>query len=90
MYLQEKLDSCVKTNIDGMGSPAIKYGDSVCYVQHVDSGLWLTYQSVDAKSSRVGTTQKKVFHSNDQNDCPIGIDPCANHHEYLSAGHFAQ
>lgn len=61
MYLQEKLDSYVKTNIDGMGSPVIKYGDSVCYVQHVASGLWLTYQSVDAKSSRIGTTQKKVF-----------------------------
>lgn len=62
MYLQEKLSSCVKTNIDGMGSPAIKYGDSVCHVQHVDSGLWLTYQSVDAKSSRIGATQKKVSH----------------------------
>lgn len=60
MYLQEKLDSCAKTNIDGMGSPEIKYGDSVCYVQHVDSGLWLTYQSVDVKSSRIGTTQQKV------------------------------
>lgn len=60
MYLQEKLDSGTKTNIDGMGSPEIKYGDSVCYVKHVDSGLWLTYQSVDAKSTRIGTTQRKV------------------------------
>lgn len=60
MYLQEKPDCGAKTNIDGMGSPEIKYGDSVCYVQHVDSGLWLTYQSVDAKSTRTGTTQQKV------------------------------
>lgn len=61
LYLQEKLDSGVRTNIDGMGSPEIKYGDSVCYVQHVDSGLWLTYQSVDAKSTRIGTSKRKVF-----------------------------
>lgn len=50
----------MKTNADGMGSPEIKYGDSVCYVQHVESGLWLTYQATDAKSARVGGAQRKV------------------------------
>ncbi|XP_056903963.1 ryanodine receptor 2-like isoform X5 [Takifugu flavidus] len=75
---KEKLDSCVKTNIDGMGSPAIKYGDSVCYVQHVDSGLWLTYQSVDAKSSRIGTTQKKraILHSEGHMDDGLRLSRC--------------
>lgn len=43
-----------------MGIPEIKYGDSICYVQHVDSGLWLTYQAIDAKSTRMGMTQRKV------------------------------
>lgn len=58
--LQEKLDFGAKTNFDGMGSPEIKYGDSVCYVQHVDSGLWLTYQSIDAKSTHMSTARRKV------------------------------
>lgn len=43
-----------------MGTPEIKYGDSVCFIQHVDTGLWLTYQSVDAKSVRMGSVQRKV------------------------------
>lgn len=58
--LQEKLESSTKPSADGMGVPEIKYGDSNCLVQHVDSGLWLTYQSSSAVSSRMGVTQRKV------------------------------
>lgn len=47
-----------------MGTPEIKYGDSICYVQHVESGLWLTYQAVDAKSTCMGVAQRKVFLDN--------------------------
>uniref|UniRef100_A0A8B9LM49 Ryanodine receptor 2b (cardiac) n=1 Tax=Astyanax mexicanus TaxID=7994 RepID=A0A8B9LM49_ASTMX len=31
---------------EGMGAPEVKYGDSVCFVQHVDTCLWLTYQTI--------------------------------------------
>ncbi|KAM9345211.1 ryanodine receptor 2-like [Symphorus nematophorus] len=58
---KEKLDSGSKTNVDGMGIPEIKYGDSICYVQHVDSGLWLTYQADNAKSTRMGVAQRKAL-----------------------------
>ncbi|KAM7408498.1 hypothetical protein PAMA_002294 [Pampus argenteus] len=58
---KEKLDTGTKTNVDGMGTPEIKYGDSICYVQHVDSGLWLTYQATDAKSTRMGGAQRKAI-----------------------------
>ncbi|KAM3606327.1 uncharacterized protein V6R79_014397 [Siganus canaliculatus] len=61
---KEKLDPSAKTNSDGMGTPEIHYGDSNCYVQHVDSGLWLTYQAIDAKSTRMGVAQRKaILHS---------------------------
>jgi hypothetical protein len=50
----------VRKEVDGMGISEIKYGDSVCYIQHVDTGLWLTYQSVDVKSVRMGSVQRKV------------------------------
>ncbi|TNN69664.1 Ryanodine receptor 2 [Liparis tanakae] len=56
---KEKLDTGTKTHIDGMGIPEIKYGDSICYVQHVESGLWLTYQAFDAQSTRMGWAQRK-------------------------------
>lgn len=58
---QEKIDSGAKSSNDGMGTPEIKYGDSICYVQHVESGLWLTYQAIDAKSTYMGVAQRKVF-----------------------------
>ncbi|XP_078017038.1 ryanodine receptor 2 [Epinephelus lanceolatus] len=61
---KEKLDTGTKMNADGMGIPEIKYGDSICYVQHVDSGLWLTYQAIDAHSTRMGVSQRKaILHS---------------------------
>ncbi|MGH0129295.1 UNVERIFIED_CONTAM: hypothetical protein FKN15_004774 [Acipenser sinensis] len=58
---KEKLDLGIKKEMDGMGVPEIKYGDSVCYIQHVDTCLWLTYQSVDAKSVRMGAVQRKAI-----------------------------
>ncbi|XP_028331499.1 ryanodine receptor 2 isoform X4 [Gouania willdenowi] len=58
---KEKLDPVVKKEVDGMGAPDIKYGDSVCYIQHVNSCLWLTYQTVDAKCARMGGVQRKAI-----------------------------
>uniref|UniRef100_A0A9L0TG55 Ryanodine receptor 2 n=1 Tax=Equus caballus TaxID=9796 RepID=A0A9L0TG55_HORSE len=58
---KEKLDVGVRKEVDGMGTSEIKYGDSVCYIQHVNTGLWLTYQSVDVKSVRMGSIQRKAI-----------------------------
>lgn len=58
--LKEKQDSTLKRDIDGMGVPEIKYGDSVCFIQHVASALWLTYKAPDAKSARLGLLKRKV------------------------------
>ncbi|EPY73485.1 hypothetical protein CB1_004774007 [Camelus ferus] len=57
--IKEKLDSSHKRDIEGMGVPEIKYGDSVCFVQHVASGLWVTYKAQDAKTSRLGPLKRK-------------------------------
>ncbi|XP_035389753.1 ryanodine receptor 2 isoform X3 [Electrophorus electricus] len=58
---KEKLDFGLRKEMDGMGIPDIKYGDSVCYIQHVGTGLWLTYQSVDTKCARMGGVQRKAI-----------------------------
>ncbi|XP_053793408.1 ryanodine receptor 2 [Vidua chalybeata] len=58
---KEKLDIGMRKEVDGMGAPEIKYGDSICFIQHVDTGLWLTYQSADAKSVRMGSVQRKAI-----------------------------
>ncbi|NXC37611.1 RYR2 protein, partial [Penelope pileata] len=58
---KEKLDVGTRKEVDGMGAPEIKYGDSICFIQHADTGLWLTYQSADAKSVRMGSVQRKAI-----------------------------
>lgn len=58
--MQEKVDSGLKRDIDGMGMAEIKYGDSVCFLMHVVTGLWLSYQAPDAKSSRLGPLKRRV------------------------------
>lgn len=49
-----------KRDIDGMGVPEIKYGDTVCFIMHVATGLWLSYLAPDAKSSRLGPLKRRV------------------------------
>uniref|UniRef100_A0A8C2FBL3 Ryanodine receptor 3 n=1 Tax=Cyprinus carpio TaxID=7962 RepID=A0A8C2FBL3_CYPCA len=57
---KEKIDSGPKRDIDGMGVAEIKYGDSVCFIMHVSTGLWLSYQAPDAKSSRLGPLKRRA------------------------------
>ncbi|TRY98674.1 hypothetical protein DNTS_033428 [Danionella cerebrum] len=58
---QEKIEVAKKRDVEGMGIPEIKYGESMCFVQHVSTGLWLTYASVDAKSARLGPLRRKAI-----------------------------
>lgn len=58
--MQEKLDVAPKRDIEGMGPADIKYGESMCFVQHVNSGLWLTYAAADSKVARLGPLKRKV------------------------------
>uniref|UniRef100_A0A8B9LR02 Ryanodine receptor 2b (cardiac) n=1 Tax=Astyanax mexicanus TaxID=7994 RepID=A0A8B9LR02_ASTMX len=50
---------------EGMGAPEVKYGDSVCFVQHVDTCLWLTYQTSDLKRRKEekGLHKQAILHS---------------------------
>ncbi|XP_069042527.1 ryanodine receptor 1 isoform X6 [Lepisosteus oculatus] len=58
---KEKLEVAPKRDVEGMGTPEIKYGESMCFVQHVSTGLWLTYAAVDAKSARLGPLKRKAI-----------------------------
>ncbi|XP_017163987.1 ryanodine receptor 1-like [Poecilia reticulata] len=58
---KEKIEVAQKRDVEGMGIPEIKYGESMCFVQHVSSGLWLTYAAVDAKSARLGPLKRKAI-----------------------------
>lgn len=62
MMLQEKLESSPKKDVEGMGVPEIKYGDSLCFIMHMTTGLWLSYQAPDVKSTRLGPLKRRVSH----------------------------
>ncbi|KAJ8309071.1 hypothetical protein KUTeg_013945 [Tegillarca granosa] len=44
---------------EGMGKCDIKYGDTMVFIQHCDSGLWLSYQSFETKKRGVGRVEEK-------------------------------
>ncbi|XP_028825170.1 ryanodine receptor 1-like isoform X5 [Denticeps clupeoides] len=58
---KEKTEMVQKREVEGMGIPEIKYGESMCFVQHASTSLWLTYASVDAKSARLGPLKRKAI-----------------------------
>ncbi|XP_072481377.1 ryanodine receptor 3 isoform X6 [Notamacropus eugenii] len=83
--IKEKLDSSHKRDIEGMGIPEIKYGDSICFVQHVASGLWMTYKAQDAKTSRLGPLKRKVIlHQEGHMDDGLTLQRC-QHEESQAA-----
>ncbi|KAG9481022.1 hypothetical protein GDO78_010331 [Eleutherodactylus coqui] len=82
---KEKLDSALKRDIDGMGVPEIKYGDSICFIQHVDSGLWLTYKAQDAKTARLGPLKRRaILHQEGHMDDGVTLQKC-QHEESQAA-----
>uniref|UniRef100_X1Z8I7 Ryanodine receptor n=1 Tax=Capitella teleta TaxID=283909 RepID=X1Z8I7_CAPTE len=44
---------------EGMGTADIKYGDSLVYLQHMKTGLWLSYQTFETKKRGVGRVEEK-------------------------------
>ncbi|XP_037606362.1 ryanodine receptor 3 isoform X4 [Sebastes umbrosus] len=82
---KEKSDSGPKRDIDGMGVPEVKYGDSVCFVMHVATGLWLSYLAPDAKSSRLGPLKRRAcLHSEGHMDDGLILQRC-QHEESRAA-----
>ncbi|KAK7901892.1 hypothetical protein WMY93_018661 [Mugilogobius chulae] len=75
---KEKLEPCPNTNVTGMGTADIKYGDSTCFIQHVYSGLWLTYSS-DAKSTgSLSGHRKAILHSEGHMDDGLTLSRAQN------------
>ncbi|XP_049611963.1 ryanodine receptor 3 isoform X1 [Syngnathus scovelli] len=82
---KEKSESGLKRDIEGMGVPEIKYGDSVCFIMHVATGLWLSYQALDAKSSRLGPVKRRAcLHSEGHMDDGLTLQRC-QHEESQAA-----
>ncbi|XP_056332396.1 ryanodine receptor 3-like [Danio aesculapii] len=76
---------CFRASKDGMGVAEIKYGDSLCFVMHVATGLWLSYQALDVKSARLGPVKRRAcLHSEGHMDDGLTLQRC-QHEESRAA-----
>ncbi|XP_015040429.2 ryanodine receptor isoform X8 [Drosophila pseudoobscura] len=46
-------------DLEVIGSPIIKYGDTTVIVQHCETSLWLSYKSYETKKKGVGKVEEK-------------------------------
>ncbi|XP_039525300.1 ryanodine receptor 3 isoform X4 [Pimephales promelas] len=82
---KDKLECSPKRDIEGMGVAEIKYGDSQCFVMHVATGLWLSYQAPDVKSARLGPLKRRAcLHSEGHMDDGLTLQRC-QHEESRAA-----
>ena len=44
---------------EGMGHPDLKYGDTMVFLQHAESGLWLSYVTFETKKRGIGRVEEK-------------------------------
>ncbi|KAL1124812.1 hypothetical protein AAG570_001433 [Ranatra chinensis] len=74
---QEKDDSKVimeDKDLEVIGAPIIKYGDSTVLVQHLETSLWLTYKSFETKKKGVGKVEEKQAVLHEEGKMDDGLD----------------
>lgn len=74
---QEKDDQKIvleDKDLEIIGSPIIKYGDSTVILQHSESGLWLSYKSYETKKKGVGKVEEKQAVLHEEGKMDDGLD----------------
>lgn len=62
--LRQSKDEAIKDKLEDkdlevIGAPIIKYGDTTVILQHCESELWLSYKSYETKKKGVGKVEEK-------------------------------
>ncbi|XP_067007679.2 ryanodine receptor [Anabrus simplex] len=74
---QEKDDQKVvleDKDLEVIGAPIIKYGDSTVIVQHSETCLWLSYKSYETKKKGVGKVEEKQAVLHEEGKMDDGLD----------------
>ncbi|XP_050357867.1 ryanodine receptor isoform X13 [Nymphalis io] len=74
---QEKDDQKVvleDKDLEVIGAPIIKYGDSTVIVQHSETGLWLSYKSYETKKKGLGKVEEKQAILHEEGKMDDGLD----------------
>ncbi|KAI5643469.1 ryR domain-containing protein [Phthorimaea operculella] len=74
---QEKDDQKVvleDKDLEVIGAPIIKYGDSTVIMQHSETGLWLSYKSYETKKKGLGKVEEKQAILHEEGKMDDGLD----------------
>jgi hypothetical protein len=44
---------------DNLGLPIIKYGETIVFIRHVDSDLWISYETLELTIKGIGKVEEK-------------------------------
>ncbi|CAF2039726.1 unnamed protein product, partial [Rotaria magnacalcarata] len=44
---------------ENLGAPTIKYGDTIVFIRHVDSDLWISYETLELTIKGIGKVEEK-------------------------------
>lgn len=61
-------------DLEIIGAPIIKYGDSTVIMQHHESGLWVSYKSYETKKKGVGKVEEKQAMLHEEGKMDDGLD----------------
>ncbi|XP_035704010.1 ryanodine receptor isoform X5 [Folsomia candida] len=77
-YLREEKDDAKAQledkDLEVIGSAVIKYGDSTVIVQHMETGLWLSYKAYETKKKGVGKVEEKQVILHEEGKMDDGIE----------------
>ncbi|KAH7933997.1 hypothetical protein HPB49_020197 [Dermacentor silvarum] len=57
-----------------LGSPLIKYGDTTVFLQHLETGLWLSYKTYETKKRGVGKVEEKQAIMSEEGKMDDGLE----------------
>ncbi|XP_035212318.1 ryanodine receptor-like isoform X2 [Stegodyphus dumicola] len=57
-----------------LGSPLIKYGDTTVFLQHQETGLWLSYRTYETKKRGVGKVEEKQAIMSEEGKMDDGLE----------------
>ncbi|XP_035793570.1 ryanodine receptor-like isoform X10 [Anopheles albimanus] len=61
-------------DLEIIGAPIIKYGDSTVIMQHYESALWVSYKSYETKKKGVGKVEEKQAILHEEGKMDDGLD----------------
>lgn len=60
-----------------LGSALVKYGDTTVFLQHLETGLWLSYRTYETKKRGVGKVEEKQVLSGFELDLRFALIRCS-------------